>query len=216
MRQASPSSLTFAWTASIFDGSVLRASRRRTCSWKRPGSSRLPPARAVVFEDAVVGVEAGRAGRFRLVVGIGRGDHAVDLRAHGADIVVADLRELSLEEQGDKAMTVHASGATHAKAVEASRESCSLLTINGGSSSIRFALYEEGEPLRRLLDGKVDRVGLSGTNLIFKDSTGQSQDSRTIDRRRSPFGGRHFYWIGSKRSRCSLRSKPWDTAWCMG
>lgn len=58
-----------------------------------------PPARAVVFEDALVGVEAGRAGRFRLVVGIGRGDHAVDLRAHGADIVVADLRELSFEEQ---------------------------------------------------------------------------------------------------------------------
>ena len=57
-----------------------------------------PPARAVVFEDALVGVEAGRAGRFRLVVGIGQGDHAVDLRAHGADIVVADLRELSFEE----------------------------------------------------------------------------------------------------------------------
>ena len=56
-----------------------------------------PPARAVVFEDAIVGVEAGRAGRFRLVVGIGRGDHAADLRAHGADIVVADLGELSLE-----------------------------------------------------------------------------------------------------------------------
>jgi beta-phosphoglucomutase family hydrolase len=61
---------------------------------------KTPPARAVVFEDAVVGVEAGRAGRFRLVVGIGRGDHAVDLRAHGADIVVADLRELSLEDHG--------------------------------------------------------------------------------------------------------------------
>jgi len=55
------------------------------------------PARAVVFEDALVGVEAGRAGRFRLVVGIGQGDHAIDLRAHGADIVVADLRELSLK-----------------------------------------------------------------------------------------------------------------------
>jgi beta-phosphoglucomutase family hydrolase len=54
--------------------------------------------RAVVFEDAVVGVEAGRAGRFRLVVGIGQGDHAADLRAHGADIIVADLCELSLEE----------------------------------------------------------------------------------------------------------------------
>ncbi|MGZ3359514.1 MAG: HAD family hydrolase [Xanthobacteraceae bacterium] len=63
---------------------------------------KTPPARAVVFEDAVVGVEAGRAGRFGLVVGIGRGDHAVDLRAHGADIVVADLRELSLAEQGER------------------------------------------------------------------------------------------------------------------
>jgi acetate kinase len=71
--------------------------------------------------------------------------------------------------------------AIDAKAVEPRGESCSLLTINGGSSSIRFALYEDAEPLRRLLDGKVDRVGLSGTNLTFKDSTGQSQDSRTID-----------------------------------
>jgi glycosyl hydrolase family 65 len=57
------------------------------------------PDRAAVFEDALVGVEAGRAGRFRLVVGIGGGDHAADLRAHGADIVVADLRQLALEYQ---------------------------------------------------------------------------------------------------------------------
>ena len=72
-------------------------------------------------------------------------------------------------------MTVQASGVTQANAVEASREPCSLLTINGG------ALYDEGEPLRRLLDGKVDRVGLSGMNLTFEVATGQSQDSRTID-----------------------------------
>src|ERR1700726_4726647 len=71
-------------------------------------------------------------------------------------------------------------GSPSTKIVEAG-VSCSLLTINGGSSSIRFALYDDGEPLRRLLYGKVDRVGLSGTNLIFEDSTGQSQDSRTID-----------------------------------
>jgi acetate kinase len=82
-------------------------------------------------------------------------------------------------------MTVHASGVTHPKAVEQNRESFSLLTINGGSSSIRFALYDEGEPSRRLLDGKVDRVGLAGTNLTFKDSTGQSQDSLTIASHRS-------------------------------
>ena len=60
---------------------------------------KTPPSRAVVFEDAVVGVEAGCAGRFGHVVGIGRGDHAEDLRGHRADIVVADLGELSNEEQ---------------------------------------------------------------------------------------------------------------------
>jgi acetate kinase len=70
--------------------------------------------------------------------------------------------------------------ASGAKIEEASR-ACSLLAINGGSSSIRFGLYGGGEPLRRLLDGKVDRVGLSGTNLTFRDSSGRSQDSRAID-----------------------------------
>jgi acetate kinase len=66
-----------------------------------------------------------------------------------------------------------------AKSAEASR--CPLLTLNGGSSSIRFALYEAGEPLRLLLDGKVDRVGLGGTNLTFKEFDGATQDSRAID-----------------------------------
>jgi acetate kinase len=68
-----------------------------------------------------------------------------------------------------------------AKTLEAPRSSNSLLTINGGSSSIRFALFDIREPLLRLLDGKVDRIGLSGTNLTFKDATGQSQNSHAID-----------------------------------
>ena len=46
-----------------------------------------------------------------------------------------------------------------------------ILTINGGSSSIKFALYQVGEPLKRGLYGKVDRIGLSGTNLTFHDPT---------------------------------------------
>ena len=71
--------------------------------------------------------------------------------------------------------------ATQAKTVEASRESFSLLTINGGSSSIKFTLYQAGGALERGLYGKIDRIGLSGTNLTFKDSTGKSQDSRTLD-----------------------------------
>lgn len=62
----------------------------------------------------------------------------------------------------------------------ASKDDC-LLTINAGSSSIRFGLYDLAEPLRRRLDGKVDRIGLSGANLTLKDSTGLSQDSRPID-----------------------------------
>jgi acetate kinase len=45
-----------------------------------------------------------------------------------------------------------------------------VLTINGGSSSIRFAVYEAGEPPRRRLDGKIDRIGVSGTNLIVNDA----------------------------------------------
>jgi acetate kinase len=45
----------------------------------------------------------------------------------------------------------------------------SVLTINGGSSSIKFALYRVEEPLKRGLYGKVDRIGLSGTNLTFSD-----------------------------------------------
>jgi beta-phosphoglucomutase family hydrolase len=52
------------------------------------------PAEAAVFEDALAGVEAGRAGLFGCVVGVDRMDHAEALREHGADVVVADLAEL--------------------------------------------------------------------------------------------------------------------------
>ena len=52
------------------------------------------PAEAAVFEDALSGVEAGRAGGFASVVGVDRVDQAEALRAHGASVVVADLDEL--------------------------------------------------------------------------------------------------------------------------
>jgi beta-phosphoglucomutase-like phosphatase (HAD superfamily) len=47
-----------------------------------------------VFEDALSGVEAGRAGHFGYVVGVDRVGHADALRAHGADVVVSDLADL--------------------------------------------------------------------------------------------------------------------------
>ncbi|MDQ4044135.1 MAG: HAD-IA family hydrolase, partial [Chloroflexota bacterium] len=58
----------------------------------------IAPAHGAVFEDAVAGVAAGRAGSFGWVVGVDRVGHAEALRRHGADTVVADLSEL-LEER---------------------------------------------------------------------------------------------------------------------
>jgi beta-phosphoglucomutase-like phosphatase (HAD superfamily) len=54
----------------------------------------VEPAQAAVFEDALAGVEAGRAGRFGYVVGVDRVGQAEQLRRHGADVVVKDLAEL--------------------------------------------------------------------------------------------------------------------------
>jgi beta-phosphoglucomutase family hydrolase len=52
------------------------------------------PGQAAVFEDALAGVAAGRAGRFGFVIGVDRVGQAEALRAHGADVVVGDLSEL--------------------------------------------------------------------------------------------------------------------------
>lgn len=54
----------------------------------------VEPAHAVVFEDALAGVAAGRAGKFGYVVGVDRLGQAEQLRQHGADVVVTDLAEL--------------------------------------------------------------------------------------------------------------------------
>jgi beta-phosphoglucomutase family hydrolase len=54
----------------------------------------VPPAAAAVFEDALSGVEAGRAGHFGFVVGVDRVGQADALRQHGADVVVTDLADL--------------------------------------------------------------------------------------------------------------------------
>ncbi len=52
-------------------------------------------AQAAVFEDALAGVESGRAGNFGFVVGVDRVGQAEALRANGADVVVRDLSELT-------------------------------------------------------------------------------------------------------------------------
>jgi beta-phosphoglucomutase family hydrolase len=54
----------------------------------------VEPREAAVFEDALAGVAAGRAGRFGFVVGVDRVGQAQALRENGADVVVSDLAEL--------------------------------------------------------------------------------------------------------------------------
>jgi beta-phosphoglucomutase family hydrolase len=54
----------------------------------------VEPARAIVVEDAISGVEAGSNGHFGLVIGVARKGNAKELRQHGAQLVVNDLGEL--------------------------------------------------------------------------------------------------------------------------
>ncbi|MFE0103419.1 HAD family hydrolase [Streptomyces sp. NPDC059009] len=87
----------------LFDVRIdgLVATERRLPGKPRPdtflaaaGDLGVEPAQAAVFEDALAGMDAGRAGRFGYVVGVDRGGQADALKAHGADRVVADLAEL--------------------------------------------------------------------------------------------------------------------------
>jgi HAD superfamily hydrolase (TIGR01509 family) len=58
----------------------------------------VEPSAAVVYEDAISGVEAGRAGGFGYVVGVDRVGQAEALKAAGADVVVTDLEQLMGEQ----------------------------------------------------------------------------------------------------------------------
>jgi beta-phosphoglucomutase family hydrolase len=83
----------------VVDGAVARAAglpgKPRPDTYQHAADLLgVPHDRSVVVEDAVSGVEAGAAGDFAAVVGVDRGAGADVLRAHGADVVVADLDEL--------------------------------------------------------------------------------------------------------------------------
>jgi len=54
----------------------------------------IDPGHAAIVEDSIAGVEAGRKGNFKLVIGVDRAGHGDELKKQGADIVVNDLAEL--------------------------------------------------------------------------------------------------------------------------
>jgi acetate kinase len=56
-----------------------------------------------------------------------------------------------------------------------------ILAINGGSSSIKFALYPVAEPLKPRISGQIDRIGLTGTTLTFTDSASDRDENRKVD-----------------------------------
>ena len=55
-----------------------------------------------------------------------------------------------------------------------------ILTINGGSSSIKFALFEAGDSLRRILEGEIERIGLPGSTLRVKGLNQADNFSRPV------------------------------------
>jgi acetate kinase len=55
-----------------------------------------------------------------------------------------------------------------------------ILTINGGSSSIKFAIYEAGDVLQRILHGGIERIGLTDATFRVKDSIRRDEESRSV------------------------------------
>jgi acetate kinase len=55
-----------------------------------------------------------------------------------------------------------------------------ILTINGGSSSIKFALFEAGDSLRRILEGAIERIGLPEATLRVKGLNQADNFSRLV------------------------------------
>ena len=101
------------------------------------GARRLgvAPARAVVVEDAIVGVEAGRAGRFGCVIGVDRGGRSQALRQAEADVVVTSLAQVGLASEPPSAWALAFDGFDPAE--EGVREA--LCTLGNGYFAVRAA-----------------------------------------------------------------------------
>jgi beta-phosphoglucomutase family hydrolase len=86
---------------------------------------RTEPSRAVVVEDAIAGVEAGRAGQFGCVIGVDRSGHSQALREAGADVVVTNLGQVQVSVEPPSAWSLVFEGFNPAE--EGTREAlCSL------------------------------------------------------------------------------------------
>ena len=94
------------------------------------------------------------------------------------------------------------------------RATTQILTINGGSSSIKFALYQIGKPLERGLYGTVDRIGMSGTNLSFNTPPNSRTQLRSKPLRPQIGGDALLDWLQEQQGFASVQASrtprgPW-------
>jgi len=85
-----------------------------------------------------------------------------------------------------------------------------VLTINGGSSSIRFAIFEAGQPPKRLLQGKMERIGGGGASLTvdWRSRLGANRDQ---GRTRGAWHGDRFS-AGLAGITAAVQSAQWGWA----
>lgn len=85
------------------------------------------------------------------------------------------------------------------------RERANVLVVNGGSSSVKFAVYRASDPPQRWLHGKVDRIGLCGTTLTFEDLNSHKRESRVVGDVDHPSAARFFLdWFDEQVNLTSL------------
>ncbi len=77
----------------------------------------------------------------------------------------------------------------------------SILVLNGGSSTIRFAIFGEGTPLVRRLSGRIERIGLSRPTLSVREGNGELRLSFEIDAPNEPVAARSLVkWFGEQKA----------------
>ncbi len=82
----------------------------------------------------------------------------------------------------------------------------SVLAMNGGSSSIKFAVYQAGAPLKPSLFGKLDRIGLDGTTLSWETTDKESGEGQMEVPDHEPGAGLLIDWLEAREEFAAVRA----------
>src|SRR5262245_6371987 len=82
-----------------------------------------------------------------------------------------------MSNEGGRDQQGESEGRPHA--AEGTRRPC-ILTINGGSSSLKFAVFAASEPLERVLTGSVERVGRGPSRLVVREAAGDRREDSNV------------------------------------